>query len=448
MPRCNGASVQHMLRVTCLTRREGTCTGHGLESVIPVAGFQRINNILVCDDVPVADLAAAEGTPLYVYSASTIVSRYRAIDEAFQSYPHALHYALKANSTLAIARLLRGLGSGADANSGGEIDVALRAGFIPEQIVFTGVGKTAAELAQAIDLGVRTINAESEGELERIDILARERQTRARVALRVNPDIDARSHPHISTGLKTNKFGIALDGARDICRRAARRDGLDVVGLHIHVGSQITDLEPLRRAARAIVTLARELRDDGIVIDHLDLGGGLGVSYDGAPAPSAEEYAGALLPVVRDSGLAIVLEPGRSIVAPAGALLSRVVDVKDRPDGRVFVILDAGMTELLRPMLYGSFHRIEPAAGSREPEVLCDVVGPLCESSDTLGKDRRLPRPSVGDLMAVLDTGAYGAVMASNYNRRTLPAEVLVDGTRWSVIRRRQTIDDILALES
>jgi diaminopimelate decarboxylase len=413
-----------------------------------VTGFQRINNILVCDDVPVTELAAAEGTPLYVYSASTIATRYRAIDDAFRSYPHALHYALKANSTLAIARLLRGLGSGADANSGGEIDVALRAGFIPEQIVFTGVGKTTAELAQAIDLGVKTINAESEGELERIDLLARERQTRARVALRVNPDIDARSHPHLSTGLKTNKFGIAMDAAREIGRRASRRGALEIVGLHIHVGSQITDLDPLRRAAQAIVTLARELRDDGITIDHLDLGGGLGVSYDGSPVPSAEDYAAALLPVVRDSGLAIVLEPGRNIVAPAGALLSRVVDVKDRADGTAFVILDAGMTELLRPMLYGAFHRIEPAVRSSAAEIACDVVGPLCESSDTLGKDRRLPRPEVGDLMVVLDTGAYGAVMASNYNRRTMPPEVLVENGHWSVIRRRQTIDDILALET
>jgi diaminopimelate decarboxylase len=398
--------------------------------------------------VPLAGIAAAEGTPLYVYSAATIAARYRAIDHAFRSYPHALHYALKANSTLAIARLLRGLGSGADANSGGEIDVALRAGFIPEQIVFTGVGKTGSELAQALDLGVKTINAESEGELERIDALARARQTRARVALRVNPDIDARSHPHISTGLKTNKFGVAMDAVRDICRRAARREGLEIVGLHTHVGSQITDLEPLRRAAQAVVALARELRDDGISIDHLDLGGGLGVSYDGSPVPSADDYAAALLPAVRDSGLGIVLEPGRHIVAPAGALLSRVVDVKDRPDGQTFVILDAGMTELMRPMLYGAFHRIEPVEASTAPEILCDLVGPLCESSDTLGKDRRLPRPHPGDLMAVLDTGAYGAVMASNYNRRTMPAEVLVDGGTWSVIRRRQTIDDLLALET
>ena len=404
----------------------------------------------MCEGVPLEELAAAEGTPLYVYSAGSITTRYRAIDEAFRGYPHAIHYALKANSTLAIARLVRGLGAGADANSGGEIDVALRAGFIPEQIVFTGVGKTTAELSQAIDLGVKTINAESEGELERIDLLARERQTRARVALRVNPDIDARSHPHISTGLKANKFGIPADAVRDLCRRFGGRPGLEIVGLHTHVGSQITDLDPLRRAAAAIVDLARELKDDRITIDHLDLGGGLGVSYDGSKVPTADEYAAALLPVVRESGLAIILEPGRNIVAHAGALVSRVVDVKDRPDGKAFVILDAGMTELIRPMLYGAFHRIEPVVlpGPSAPEILADIVGPLCETSDTLGKDRRLPRPRPGDLLAVLDAGAYGAVMASNYNRRPMPAEVLVDGTTWSVIRRRQTIDDLLALES
>jgi diaminopimelate decarboxylase len=413
-----------------------------------VPGFHRLQDVLVCENVPLADIAAAEGTPLYVYSAATIAARYRAIDEAFASYPHALHYALKANSTLALARILRGLGAGADANSGGEIDVALRAGFIPEQIVFTGVGKTPAELAQAIDLGVKTINAESEGELERIDMLARERGTRARVALRVNPDIDARSHPHISTGLKTNKFGIALDAVNELAHRFSKADGMEIVGLHIHVGSQITTLDPLRSAAQAIVTLAQELRGDGIAIDHLDLGGGLGVSYDGSAVPSAEDYAAALIPIVKESGLAIVLEPGRNIVAPAGALVTRVVDVKNRPDGKVFVIMDAGMTELIRPMLYNAFHRIEPVGPIAGAEITADIVGPLCETSDTLGKDRRFPRPKPGDLFAVLDAGAYGAVMASNYNRRTMPPEVLVDGARWSVIRRRQTIDDLLALET
>jgi len=412
-----------------------------------VIGFQRLDGTLACDGVPLPALAAAYRTPLYVYSAATIVSRYRAVDAAFASHPHAMHYALKANSTLAIARLLRGLGSAADANSGGEIDVALRAGFIPPQIVFTGVGKTPAELEQAVDLGVKTINAESEGELERIDAIARARQTRTRVALRVNPDIDARSHPHISTGLKTNKFGIPIDDVREIARRAAGRPGLEVVGLHSHVGSQITDLSPLRRAAEALVTLSRELRDDGVTIEHLDLGGGLGISYDGSAAPTAQDYAGALLPAVKDAGLSIILEPGRSIVGPAGALLTSVVDVKEQAGGKLFVILDAGMTELIRPMLYNAFHRIEPVVARGGAEMICDMVGPLCETSDTLGRDRRLARPVVGDVFAVLDAGAYGAVMASNYNRRTMPAEVMVENGRPVLIRRRQTVDDLWALD-
>jgi diaminopimelate decarboxylase len=413
-----------------------------------VTGFHRLDGTLTCDGVPLSAIAAAEGTPLYVYSAALIVSRYRAVDEAFAGYPHAMHYALKANSTLAIARLLRSLGSGADANSGGEIDVALRAGFIPPEIVFTGVGKTRAELEQAIDLGVKTINAESGGELERIDEIARARQTKVNVALRINLDIDARSHRHISTGLNTNKFGIALSDARAICRRTAERPGIEIVGLHVHLGSQITNLQPLQDAATALVSLAKELRHDGIAIEHLDLGGGLGISYDGSAVPTVKDYAAALLPIVRDSGLPIVLEPGRNIVGPAGALLASVVDVKARPDGKSFVILDAGMTELIRPMLYEAYHRIEPVAPNDAAEIVCDIVGPLCESSDTLGRDRRVPAPKVGDLVAVRDVGAYGSVMASNYNRRTMPAEVLVANGTYSVIRRRQTIDDLVALEN
>jgi diaminopimelate decarboxylase len=418
-----------------------------------VIGFYRQGPALVCDGVPLDRIAADHGTPLYVYSAAAIAGRYRAIDEAFAGYPHAIHYALKANSTLAITRLLRALGSSADANSGGEIDVAMRAGFIPAQIVFTGVGKTTAELAQAIDLGVRTINVESAGEIERVDALSRERGTKTRIAIRINPDVDARTHPHISTGLKTNKFGIPLGEVMALCAHARGLAGVEVVGLHAHIGSQITDLEPLTRAARALVGLARELGAAGTRIEHLDLGGGLGVSYDGSPAPTAKAYADAVLPIVREAGLAIVLEPGRQIVAPAGALLTRVVDVKPAgqaaEDGRdrLFVVMDAGMTELIRPMLYNAFHRIEPVVDSGAPGTSCDVVGPLCESSDTLGKNRSLPRPEVGELYAVLDTGAYGSVMSSNYNRRLLPAEVMVQDGAAQLIRRRQSLDDVLALE-
>jgi diaminopimelate decarboxylase len=424
-----------------------------------VIGFQRDGTTLACDGVPLDRIADAEGTPLYVYSAATIAARYRAIDDAFAGHPHAIHYALKANSTLAILRLLRGLGSHADANSGGEIDVALRAGFSPSQIVFTGVGKTSAELAQAIALGVRSINVESAGEMERIDAIARERGTRTKIAIRVNPDVDAKTHPHISTGLKINKFGIPLADVPDIARRAQFMEAVQIVGLHAHIGSQIADLAPLANAARALVTLARELRAAGTSIEHLDVGGGLGVSYDGTPVPDARDYAAAVLPILRESGLAIVLEPGRHIMAPAGALLTRVVDVKEaggprpaahapRPTDRLFVVMDAGMTELIRPMLYNAFHRIEPVVRTDAPLVSADVVGPLCESSDTLGKDRMVPRPKVGELYAVLDTGAYGSVMASNYNRRMLPAEVLVEHGAARVIRRRQTLDDVLALES
>ncbi|MEX2663147.1 MAG: hypothetical protein WD227_14555, partial [Vicinamibacterales bacterium] len=228
----------------------------------------------------------------------------------------------------------------------------------------------------------------------------------------------------------------------------ANAPGVEIVGLHIHLGSQITDLAPLRRASEAIVALAREVRDLGVFIDHVDLGGGLGISYDGSPVPSAEEYADAILPALRDSGLTLVLEPGRNIIAPAGVLLSRVIDVKPQPGGPLFVILDAGMTELIRPMLYDAFHRIEHVQIPDRQDVTCDIVGPLCETSDTLGKDRRLAEPAVGDLMAVRDTGAYAAVMASNYNRRLMAAEVLIEDGAWRVIRRRQTIDDLLALEA
>jgi len=408
-----------------------------------VTGFYRQGAALVCDGVPLAAIAATHGTPLYVYSAATIAERYRAIDAAFAGYPHSIHYALKANSTLAITRLLRSLGSHADANSGGEIDVARRAGFLPSQIVFTGVGKTQAELAYAIDLGVRSINVESAGEIERIDALSGERQVRTKIAIRVNPDVDARTHPHISTGLKTNKFGIPIGDVRALVAVTRGRPNVEVVGLHAHLGSQITTMEPLARGARALVDLARELATDGVRIEHLDIGGGLGVSYDGSPVPGPAEYAAAVLPILRESGLAVVLEPGRHIMAPAGVLLTSVVDIKSG-----FVVMDAGMTEIIRPMMYNAFHRIEPVVVTDADPLTADIVGPLCESSDTLGKNRTVPRPQVGDLYAVLDAGAYGSVMASNYNRRLLPAEVMVEGGEARVIRRRQTLEDVLALET
>jgi diaminopimelate decarboxylase len=410
--------------------------------------FQPSAHGLACDGVSVHSIVASVGTPAYIYSASAIRDAYRAIDDAFNGYPHAIHYALKANSTLAIVRLLKGLGSRADANSAGEIEVALRAGFAPGDIVFTGVGKTAAELDYAISHDVNAINAESAGELDRIAERARAAGRVVRVALRVNPDIDAQSHPNISTGLRSNKFGVALQDARVIYRERRDVASLRFVGVHIHIGSQITTAEPLRRAAAALTALALELRDDGVPLEHVDLGGGLGIAYEGWPMITAAEYAAAVLPELRRANIPVVLEPGRAVVGHSGALIARVVDVKQYPDGRRFAVLDAGMSELMRPALYGSFHRILPVSPRQTAETPWDVVGPICESSDVFARERLLPDLCVDDLVAILDTGAYGAVMASNYNRRLLAPEVLVDAGSWSVIRRRQTMDDVLALET
>ena len=401
--------------------------------------------------MPLAAIAAAVGTPVYVYSAAAIRERVRRFRAAFGRWPHAVHYALKANSNLAVVEVVRAAGGLVDANSGGEIEVALRAGFSPRDIVFTGVGKTPAEIDGAVGLGVKAINAESAGELERIAAAARRRGTTAAVALRVNPDVAAESHPHISTGLSRHKFGVAIGDARSIAREAARRGGLRFAGLHVHVGSQMLGLGPLRRAAAAVVDLARELADDGVALEHLDLGGGLGIAYDGADGeqpPPVETYAAALVEAVRPSGLSLIVEPGRAVVGPAGVLLASVVDVKPRADGAWFVVLDAGMSELMRPALYGARHRIALVEECGADVVTCDVVGPICESSDVFGVERRLPLPAVGTLVAVFDVGAYGSAMASNYNRHSLPAEVLVDGEAWRVVRRRQTIDEQLAGES
>ncbi len=393
-------------------------------------------------------MASTAGTPLYVYSAATLRERYAAIDAAFGDYPHALHYALKANSTLAIARLMKELGGKADANSVWEIELARRAGFEPAAIVFTGVGKSADELECAVSLGLKAINVESAGELLRVEAIARRTGVVARVAVRVNPDIDSGSHPHIATGLKINKFGVPLDAARQLLSTIGRRPALKLVAIHVHVGSQITTLEPLRHAASTVARLSGELRAAGVLLEYADLGGGLGISYDQRAVPSAGEYAGALLEEMRATGLPIVVEPGRSIAGPAAVLVARVIDIKARDPSSDFVVIDAGMTELMRPALYGAFHRIEPVAPRDAVERQYEIVGPVCESSDVVGRDRRLPALEVGDLVAIRDTGAYGSAMASNYNRRPLPAEVLVDEGRWRVIRRRQTIDDMLSLET
>jgi diaminopimelate decarboxylase len=402
---------------------------------------------LTVDGVSIAEIGARMGTPCYVYSAAAIRDAFGRLEHGFGDYPHAIHYALKANSTLDLVRLLTSLGSAVDANSMGEVDVALRCGVPPDHIMFTGVGKSTDELARAVALGVKAINVESPGELDRLDRLAQEQGTVARVALRVNPDIDARSHPHISTGLKTNKFGVPIEAAPAIFREMQGRSGLDPVGVHSHIGSQITTIEPLLNAARAAVDLATALRADGVPLRHVDFGGGVGISYDGTPAIDSADYARRLVDIIRPSGLTALVEPGRALLGPAGTLVTRIVDIKHFDGARQFVVLDAGMTELMRPALYGAFHRIEPVVPRTGASIVADIVGPVCESTDTFARDRELPHVEVGDLLVVRDVGAYGAVMGSTYLRRPLPPEVLVDGTQWRVIRRRQTLDDMLRLE-
>jgi diaminopimelate decarboxylase len=410
-----------------------------------VSGFIRHHGTLSCDGLALSEVAAATGTPVHVYSAALLEQRYRAFDAPFAAVPHRLHYALKANPTLEIARRMRTLGAGADANSLGELEVALRAGFAPPDVVFTGVGKTPAELQRAVALGLRAINVESFGEVARIEATAEAVGSVAAVALRVNPDVDAGSHPHISTGSSTTKFGVSTADAYRMAREMSNRPRLRLVGLHVHVGSQITTAEPFVRAAATVSDMARELAADSIALEHLDLGGGLGVPYQpDQPCLSPEAYAKAILPAVGPAGLTLLLEPGRWIVGPSGVLLTTVVDLKPKPEGGTFVIVDAGMTELIRPALYGSWHRIEPVVSRSGPLVRADVVGPVCETSDAFGTGRDLPPVEVGDVLVIRDTGAYGAVMASNYNRRPIAAEAIVDSGTCRIVRRRQSIDDML----
>jgi diaminopimelate decarboxylase len=415
-----------------------------------VIGFSRTSQELLCDGVPLSAIAEAEGTPAYVYSAAALRQRYRDLDAAFGDYPHAIHYAFKANSTRALVAELRALGANVDAVSIWEVELARAVGFDARQIVFDGVGKSDAELAAAVSLGLKAINVESQGELSRVHAIAERAGRAARVAIRVNPDIDAKSHPHISTGLKINKFGIPADEARELLgtlRTSSTGPGLQLVALHVHVGSQITSIEPLRHAAASLAGLAADARRAGIALEYVDAGGGLGISYDGGPVPSFREYASALVDELRGTELPIVVEPGRSIVGPAAVLLARVLDLKPRTSSSDFAIIDAGMSELMRPALYGAFHQIEPVTSRDGGLRQYELVGPVCESGDVVGRDRMLSPLAVGDLVAIRDAGAYGSVMASNYNRRPLPAEVLVDNGAWRTIRRRQTFAEMLALE-
>ncbi|HYN14946.1 MAG TPA: diaminopimelate decarboxylase [Terriglobales bacterium] len=410
-------------------------------------GFLYRNHELRCESVPLSELAQKFGTPLYVYSAATIGERFRAFRRGFGRARHTVCYSVKANSNLAVLGLLHRLGAGFDVVSGGELARVLkvdrRAG---EDVVFSGVGKTAAEIAAALRAGILMFNVESESELAVLARCAARAKKKARVALRVNPHIETETHPYISTGLREHKFGVAIEQAREIYAHIAEEKYLEAAGISVHIGSQITDMEPFRQTMLRVAELARQLAADGHRIPYVDAGGGLGISYQGEddfPA-RARAYAQTVLRPLRGLKIHLLLEPGRALVGPAGALLTRVLYIKSN-DHKRFVVVDAAMNDLLRPALYSAYHEIVPVVnrdGTSRAEV--DIVGPVCESGDFLARDRQMPMLSEGELLAVMDAGAYGMSLASNYNTRGRPAEVMVEGTKARLIRRRETAADMM----
>ena len=414
-----------------------------------MTAFAYRNGALFAEDVDLAAVAAEVGTPAYVYSTAALVANYRAYVDALAGLPIAVCFAAKANSNLAVLRTLVQQGAGIDVVSTGEMKRALAAGCPADRIVFSGIGKTAEDLEAALLAGIHQINVESLQELELLSQVAVRLRRDAVVAFRVNPDVDAKTHTKISTGRKGDKFGIELEDAPVAYARARALPGVRPVGIAAHIGSQLLDLSPYRDAYRRLAELVRELRAAGHVVERLDLGGGLGISYKGDPVPALADYARIVRETVGDLGCRLMVEPGRSICGDAGVLLSRVIFIKPGRT-RNFVILDAAMNDLIRPAMYDAWHGIvplrQPAEGTAEAEF--DVVGPVCESSDTFAKARSLPPLAAGDLVAFTGAGAYGAVMASTYNTRPLVPEVLVDKDRFAIVRKRPTFEEMVAGES
>ena len=407
--------------------------------------FERRDGVLHAEGVPVERLAERHGTPLYVYSTATLTRHWKVLNRSLAGLDHLVCYAVKANSNLAILSLFARLGSGFDIVSGGELFRVRRAGGDPRKVVFSGVGKTDEEIAFALEAGVRVLNVESAPELARISIVARRLGRRAPVALRVNPDVDPKTHPYISTGLRDNKFGVSVEDARRLYALAAKDPALDVRGIACHIGSQITSVQPFLDAIARVLALSRDLARQGIRIGHLDVGGGLGITYRDEEPPHPDEYGAAIRKALAGFRGDVLLEPGRVLVGNAGVLVTRVLYVK-RSGRKTFVVVDAAMNDLVRPSYYGAHHELELAGPPRRDarEIVCDVVGPICESSDFLAKRRRMPEPSPGDLLVVRSAGAYGFAMSSNYNTRPRAAEVLVDGTRVHLARRRETWTDLV----
>jgi diaminopimelate decarboxylase len=428
-------------------RRGGVGQGVLTDSRFADAGLARRGRALALGNVALGDIAAEVGTPTYVYNAEAIRERYHALDEAMAGVPHRICYAVKANSTLGVLRLLRDLGAGADIVSAGEMTRALAAGFAPEQIVFSGVGKAGEELRQAVRARLGHLNVESLEELDRLAAIAAEERTDVAVGIRVNPDVTAETHPYISTGKSGIKFGVPVDQVPAAAAVIAGHPRLRLTSIAMHLGSQLSDTAPFRQGITRLLELAARLRADGAhPIAVIDVGGGLAIRYADEAPMEPDRFAAAIVPLLAPSGYTVYLEPGRYLVGSAGVLLTEVL-YRKHSGGKEFVVVDAGMNDLVRPSHYQAYHEIVELEQSDRPTVRADVVGPVCETGDFLALDRTLPDVRAGDRLAVLGAGAYGFVMASNYNTRPRPAEVIVDGDRWWVARPRETVEDLIRTE-
>jgi diaminopimelate decarboxylase len=410
--------------------------------------FAYRDGVMHAEAVNLIDLAANVGTPFYCYSTATLERHYQVFAEAFADVPALICYAMKANSNQAVIATLARLGAGADVVSGGELKRALTAGVPPDRIMFSGVGKTAPELAAAIDAGILCVNVESEPELALLSAIAAGKGRSVNVSVRVNPDIDPKTHAKIATGKAENKFGVPISRARDVYALAAKMPGLRVTGVDMHIGSQITELEPFDDAFALLSEFVRTLRADGHRIEHIDLGGGLGIPYreDNDPPPLPDAYAAVVKRATRDLDCMLIFEPGRLIVGNAGILVTRVLYVK-RGEAKSFIIVDAAMNDLIRPTLYEAHHDIRPVSERQGARIVADVAGPVCESGDFFALDREMAEPQSGDLLAIMTAGAYGAVQAGTYNTRALVPEVLVNDVQWSLVRPRVEVDQLIALD-
>ncbi|MCX8030542.1 MAG: diaminopimelate decarboxylase [Thermodesulfovibrionales bacterium] len=405
--------------------------------------FQYKNSELYVEEIPVRHLAKKIGTPLYIYSYNTLVRHYKAYEKAFEAIPHIICFALKANSNSAILKLLSNQGCGADVVSGGELFKALNCGIPSDKIVYAGVGKTEEEIKFALKSKILMFNVESENELIEIDRIAGKMKTQAPIALRINPDIDPKTHPYISTGLKKHKFGIPIEKALDSYKLATQLKNIKIVGVHKHIGSQITEVAPYVDALKRILLLVDNLIKQDILIRYLDIGGGLGITYKEETPPLPSNLAKGILPLLSKHNLTLVLEPGRSIVGNAGILITKVLYLKESGE-KNFIIVDAGMNDLIRPSIYGAYHEIIPIKEKAEDTIVADIVGPICESGDFLAKDRQIRKVKQGEYLAVMSAGAYGFTMSSNYNSRPKAAEVLVKDDKFAVIRKRESYKDLI----